>query len=78
LPEAEKARPKYAYFPFGGGPRLCIGASFAMMEAQLVLATILPRFLPSLVAGHPVVPDPMITLRPAHGLRMTLRPAADA
>jgi cytochrome P450 len=71
-PEAEKQRPRYAYFPFGGGPRQCIGNNFAMMESQLILGTILPRFRPWLVPGHPVVPEPLITLRPRYGLQMGL------
>jgi cytochrome P450 len=75
-PESEKIRPRYAYFPFGGGPRLCIGNNFAMMEAQLLLATIVPRISAALVSGHPVVPQPLITLRPAHGLQMTLHRTA--
>jgi cytochrome P450 len=73
-PEHERARPKYAYFPFGGGPRLCIGNNFAMMEAEIVLANLLQRFSPALVPGHPVEPDPMVTLRPRHGIRMHLHP----
>jgi cytochrome P450 len=64
--------PKFAYFPFGGGPRLCIGASFAMMEANLLLATIAQRFQLHLVPGHPVEALPSITLRPKHGMRMSL------
>ena len=61
-------RPKYAYFPFGGGTRLCIGESFAWTEAILLLATIAQqwRFTP---AGDPPVPEPRITLRPK-GLSM--------
>jgi cytochrome P450 len=65
-------RPRYAYFPFAGGPRQCVGIHFAMMEAQLVLATIAPRFSWHLVPGHPVVPDPSVTLRPRHGIRVIL------
>lgn len=72
-PEIE-ALPKYAYFPFSGGPRVCIGNNFAMMEAQLILATIAGRYSPRLVPGHPVVPVPTVTLRPRHGLEMTLSP----
>jgi len=68
--EATQKLPRFAYFPFGGGPRLCIGASFAMMEATLLLATIAQRFHLSLVPGHPVTPQPGITLRPRHGIRM--------
>lgn len=64
--------PQFAYFPFGGGPRMCIGMPFAQMEARLLLATIAQRFRPRLVPGHPVVPQPMVTLRPKYGLRMVL------
>ena len=66
------ALPRFAYFPFGGGPRLCIGASFAMMEANLLLAAIAQRFQLRLVPGHPVAALPSITLRPRHGMRMSL------
>jgi cytochrome P450 len=67
--------PRFAYFPFGGGPRLCIGNTFAMMESVLVLATIAQRFRPELVPGHPVVPVPALTLRPKFGMRMRLNSA---
>ena len=65
--------PKFAYFPFGGGPRQCIGASFAMMEALLLLATIARRFELHSVAEHPVVPVPSFTLRPRAGIRVALK-----
>jgi cytochrome P450 len=64
--------PRFAYFPFGGGPRFCIGVSFAMMEATLLLAAIAPRFQLRLVPGHPVEPVPSITLRPKNGIRVSL------
>jgi cytochrome P450 len=67
-----KRLPRFAYFPFGGGPRQCIGNSFALMEATLILATIARKFRLRLVAGHPVVPLASITLRPRHGVRVTL------
>jgi len=67
-----KRLPKFAYFPFGGGPRQCIGNTFALMEATLILATIARKFRLRLVAGHPVVPLASITLRPRHGVRVTL------
>ena len=72
LDPAMQKLPRFAYFPFGGGPRQCIGNSFAMMESTLVLATIAQRFRMRAVAGHPVVPVPSFTLRPKHGILMTL------
>jgi cytochrome P450 len=70
--------PRYAYFPFGGGPRGCIGSRFAMMEAVLLLAAIARRYRLTLLPGHRVTPLASITLRPEHGVRMRLhaRPAA--
>ena len=58
----EKRLPRFAYFPFGGGPRICIGHSFAMMEARLVLATIAQRYRLQLPLGHQVEPNPATTL----------------
>jgi len=65
--------PRYAYFPFGGGPRICIGNGFARMEAALLLATVLQRYHLELVPGQAIVPQPSITLRPRGGIRMALR-----
>ena len=62
--------PKYAYFPFGGGPRMCIGNALAMMQATLVLATMAKRSQLRLASEQQVVPQPSITLRPTGGLKM--------
>ncbi len=72
-PERVAARHRFAYFPFGGGPHLCIGQHFAMMEAQLVLAMIAQRYRLSLVAGQRIEPKVMVTIRPCSGVKMTLR-----
>jgi len=64
---------RYAYFPFGGGPRICIGNNFALMEASLLLASIAGRFRLELAPDADVVPLPTITLRPARGLKMVVR-----
>lgn len=71
-PERSAGRPRYAYFPFGGGPRQCIGNEFALMEAQLVVATVAQRYRLYVVPGHAVVPYPIFTLRPRHGVLMSL------
>lgn len=68
--------PAGAYFPFGDGPRRCIGQGFAMLEAAIVIGTIAQRFQFHLVSGHPVIPEPLVTLRPRHGIRMTLHSRA--
>jgi len=68
----ERDLPRFAYFPFGGGPRLCIGAAFATMEATLVLAILAQRFRFHLDPTCEVVPQPSITLRPKNGLRLRL------
>src|SRR5581483_5627846 len=70
-PEAKAARPKFSYFPFGGGPRVCIGEPFAWMEGILLIATFAQRWRLTLAPGYPVVLQPLITLRPKYGIRMT-------
>jgi cytochrome P450 len=73
-PERSEGRPRFAYFPFAGGPRQCIGSEFALTEATLVLATVIRRYRLELVAGRKVVPQALITLRPRGGLPMVPRP----
>jgi cytochrome P450 len=72
-PAFKAALPPFAYFPFGGGPRRCIGESFAWMELALVVATIAQRWRFELEPGHPVALQPLVTLRARHGMRMTGR-----
>jgi cytochrome P450 len=69
-PDFRATLPKFAYFPFGGGPRQCIGESFAWMELVLLVTTIAQRWRFELVPNHPVVPHAAITLRPKHGMKM--------
>ncbi len=64
------SRPRFAYIPFGGGPRLCIGNNFALIEAQLTLAAVAQRFRLALLPERPVEMDALVTLRPKHGLPM--------
>ena len=73
-------RPPGAYFPFAAGPRACLGAPLAMMEAQLVVAQVIQTYDVALVAGQQIVPQPRLTLRPRHGVPMVVcgRPAAAA
>lgn len=66
----DPARPKFSYFPFGAGTRVCIGEQFAWMEGILGLASFARRYSMRLVPGRPVVPRPIITLRSRHGMRM--------
>jgi cytochrome P450 len=72
LPEAESARHKFAYFPFGGGKRLCVGEGFAWMEGVLVLATLAQQWKLRLKPGFEIGFDPRVTLRPKGGMPMTL------
>lgn len=69
-PEAKAERPRFAYFPFGGGGRQCIGESFALMEATLALATIAQRWRLELAAGQRIEVQPKITLRPKYGVKV--------
>jgi cytochrome P450 len=71
-PAAAATRPPFTYFPFGAGARQCIGEGFAWMEGILALATLAQQWQLRLVPGHPVALRPLLTLRPKHGMRMTV------
>lgn len=68
-----QALPRFAYFPFGGGPRVCIGNGFALMEAPILLAAVAQRYRISLVPGQVAEPSASITLRPSNGVRVRLQ-----
>ena len=70
--ENSENRPKFAYFPFGGGPRICLGNNFAMMEAQLIIAMILQNFKVKLVPEYKVEAEVSLTLRPKRGIMVSL------
>lgn len=71
--EFTKRLPKCAYFPFGVGPRVCIGNTFALAELPLLVAMIARRYEFELVPGHPVLLSPSLTLRPRKGIKVTLK-----
>jgi len=71
---AASDRPKFSYLPFGGGPRVCIGAAFAVTEAVLVLAMVMRRYRVDLLPGERAEMAPVVTLRPRHGVWMQIRP----
>jgi cytochrome P450 len=73
-PERSAGRARYAYFPFGGGPRQCIGKGMALVEAQLILATVAHRYRLRLASDRPVEPEALVTLRPRDGLPMVVEP----
>ncbi|HTW59446.1 MAG TPA: cytochrome P450 [Terriglobales bacterium] len=77
-PEAKSKRTKFSYFPFGAGVRQCIGESFAWMEATLLLVTLAQEWKLSLVPGHVVEPEPLITLRPKYGMRMQVQARSES
>jgi cytochrome P450 len=72
-PGWEERIPRYAYLPFGGGPRVCIGNGFAMCEARLILATVAQRYQLTLEPDQEIVPIQLVTVRPKNGIRMRLR-----
>lgn len=76
LPENAAGRPRHSYFPFLSGSHICIGQEFALMEGTLILAMVAQRYRLGLVPGHLIEPQPHSTLRPRHGLMMTLTPRA--
>jgi len=71
--DLQKKLPRFAYFPFGGGPRQCIGNMFALMEATLVLATVAQHFRLKMMPDQEVLPLASITLRPKNGIAMRLK-----
>jgi cytochrome P450 len=72
LGDAPKQRPRFAYLPFSGGRRICIGQGFAMMNATILAAMIAQRFRFDLIPGAPIVLDPTVTIRPLHGIPVTI------
>jgi cytochrome P450 len=78
LAENTKGRHRSAYLPFGGGRRVCIGSSFALMESTLIMAMMSQRFVYDPVPGHPVEPEATLTLRPRYGVKMIAHRRAEA
>lgn len=76
-PERAEGRPRHAYLPFGAGPRICIGNHFALMEAKLILASVIQRFAIDVTRPERVEIDPRVTLRPKGGMPGSLRRAPD-
>ncbi|MDZ8089893.1 MAG: cytochrome P450 [Nostoc sp. DedQUE12b] len=76
-PERSVDRPRYAYFPFGGGQRQCLGDIFALTEIQLIVAMVCQRFRLNLLPEHPVEPQPLLTLQTRKGILMTLQPRTE-
>lgn len=77
-PKVVAERPRYTYYPFGGGPRQCIGMQFALLEAQLITAILARKFRFRLAPGHPVAPGVATTLKLRHGMQMHISLAAPA
>lgn len=76
--ERSAKRPRFAYYPFGGGQRLCIGSNMALMTTTVALAMMMQRVRVNVVPGQTVIPEPVVTLRPRHGLQVTVSPAPAA
>ena len=74
LPERSTDRPRHAYFPFGGGPRLCMGVDMAMMEMTLIMAMVVQRHRIHLVSGHREEPECILDMIPRYHVRATLQP----
>ena len=72
--ERASGHPRYAFFPFGGGPRMCIGNLFALTEAQIVLATVAQKYRLRVPPDHPIQLQPLVTLRSRYGMKVTLEP----
>jgi cytochrome P450 len=77
-PSLPVSRPRYAYIPFGAGPRFCVGNHLGLLEATLVLVTLVRELRLESVPGREVVPEPMLSLRVRGGLPMTVHPAPEA
>lgn len=75
MPESAAKRPRFAYFPFGAGQRLCIGSNMALMQSTVALTMMLQRFKVNVVPGQTVISDPVVTLRSRHGLQVSVSPA---
>jgi cytochrome P450 len=73
-PAAAASRPRFTYFPFGGGPRQCIGIHMARLQMQLAVAMVVQRFRFQTVPGHPIERGAAVSLRPVHGIVMTFHP----
>jgi cytochrome P450 len=72
---SEKLRTPFTYLPFGGGPRVCIGNQYAMLQILMILSDLLRRYDFQLVPGQTIEARPMVILRPSHGIRMTFTEA---